>query len=355
MEHVYCVIMAGGKGERFWPLSGKTLPKPFIKLIGNKTLFQMTVERALGLVPENHILVVLGKEHLEVAQEQLAHFNEDQFIVEPVGRDTAPCIGYSASILTRRDPRALMIMLPADHYIPDSDAFVETLSVAARRAQRGDYLVTVGIRPTRPDTGYGYVYAQEAVKTDNGDQCYRVNRFVEKPSEEKALEYLAEGNYYWNSGMFIWKAEVVLKGMARHMSGLYDGLKAMGPALDKGDQDSVEALFVGLPRISIDYGLMEKADNVLMVKADFRWDDVGTWSSLRRVMDLDGHGNCLRGKPVCVDTKNCVIYGDNVKIGTIGVSDLIIVASRGGVLVCDMNRDQDTRQIARLVEEETEG
>ncbi len=352
MKDRYCVIMAGGKGERFWPLSTRTTPKPFIKLLGEKSLIRMTVDRLHGLVLEDHIFVVLGQEHLDVARSQLTDFAADQFIVEPVGRDTAPCIGFAASILRRMNPDALMIVLPADHYIPDPDAFARTMSVAVSCAEGGDYLVTTGIRPTRPETGYGYIHANETM-TIGSSGCYRVNRFVEKPDEEKAVRYLAEGDYYWNAGMFVWKASTVLKGIERHIRELSGGLKELDAAHAAGDAGQIADVFGRLPSISIDYGLMEKADNVVMVKAEFPWDDVGTWSALRRVMDLDESGNYLRGKPICVDAKDCVIYGDNVEVGAVGVSNLIIVASREGVLVCDMNRDQEIRQVARIIDEKT--
>ena len=179
-----------------------------------------------------------------------------------------------------------------------------------------------------------------------------MDRFVEKPDEETAASYLAEGSYYWNSGIFVWNAGVVLEGIARRMPELYRGLKEIEPAVAARDVHEVERIFTGFQKKSIDYGLMEKADNVLMVTADFAWDDVGTWGSLRRVMGPDEHGNYAAGKSVCVDTENCVIYGEDVPVGTIGVSNLIIVASRQGVLVCDLGRDQEIRQLARVFDDE---
>lgn len=352
MKDRYCIIMAGGKGERFWPLSTRSTPKPFIRLLGEKSLIRMTVDRLDGLVEKDHIVVVLGQEHLEVARSQLTDFTADQFIVEPAGRDTAPCIGFAASILRRKDPDALMIVLPADHYIPDPDAFRRTMSLAVSCAETGDYLVTTGIRPARPETGYGYIHATETMAIGKA-ACYRVNRFVEKPDEEKALRYLAEGNYYWNAGMFVWRASAVLDGIGRHIPELAEGLKKIDAAHTAGDAQKMTTIFKQLPSISIDYGLMEKARNVVMVRAEFPWDDVGTWSALRRVMDLDESGNYLRGKTVCVDARDCVIYGDGIKVGAVGVANLIIVASKEGVIVCDMNRDQEIRQVARMIDAET--
>ena len=350
MEHVYCVIMAGGKGERFWPLSTKRMPKPFLNLIGDRTMIQMTVDRVRFLVPEERVFVVLGEDHLEVAKKQLAQLADEHFIVEPAGRDTGPCIGFTAMALRAIDPDAIMVVMPADQYIPDEDAFVKTLIQAVECAKSGEYLVTVGIKPTRPETGYGYMQAVEEVNVEGGSSGFRVGRFVEKPNAPTAVGYLADGRYFWNSGIFVWQAQAVLQGIGQHMPSLYEGLMRIDEAIITNHDEKIDEIFRGFESISIDYGLMEKADNVLMVKANFGWDDVGTWGSLFRVLELDRSGNYTRGEPICIDTQDCVIYGDDITVGTIGVSNLIIVASKEGVLVCDVNRDQDTRKIAKLLE-----
>jgi mannose-1-phosphate guanylyltransferase len=350
MEHTYCVIMAGGKGERFWPLSTRTIPKPFLSLIGDKTMIQMTMDRVRYLAPEERTFVVLGEDQLEIAKKQLNQLPDEHFIVEPAGRDTAPCIGFTAMAMRAIDPEALMVVMPADHYIPDEDAFVKTIFQAVECARSGDYLVTVGIKPTRPETGYGYIHAVEEVKFGQSLTCSKVNRFVEKPSAPTAVDYLADGRYYWNSGVFVWKAQVVLQGIEQHMPALYEGLMKIDEAILANEDEKIDQIFKGFESLSIDYGLMEKADNVLMVKANFGWDDVGTWSSLLRVVEVDRNGNYIKGEPICIDTQDCVVCGDNIAIGTIGVSNLIIVASKDGVLVCDINRDQEARKIAKLLE-----
>lgn len=350
MEHTYGVIMAGGKGERFWPLSTNKVPKPFIRLLATKTMIQMTVERLLKIVPENRIMVVLGAEHLAIAQEQLSCWPGVQFLVEPAGRDTAPCIGLAAVTLQREDPKALMIVVPADHYIPDELVFAETMGKGIRLARKDTRLVTTGIKPTRPETGYGYIQAGQRLQGASGDACFEVQRFVEKPDVRRAADYLAEGGYYWNSGIFVWQAETVLRGIAKHMPDLGQGLQKIRAAMDAGDEEKKNECFCALQRKSIDYGLMEKAENVVMLEAGFVWDDVGTWSSLQRVLPADGDGNCIHGEAVCVDTKDCVIYGEGVAIGTIGLENLIVAASRRGVLVCPKDRDQDARKIAAQME-----
>lgn len=350
MEHTYGVIMAGGKGERFWPLSKKKVPKPFIRLLATKTMIQMTVERLLKIVPENRIMVVLGAEHLAIAQEQLSPWPGVRFLSEPAGRDTAPCIGLAAVILQREDPKALMIVVPADHYIPDELLFAGTMHTGVRLAREDALLVTTGIRPTRPETGYGYIQVGKRLQSDLPDGCFEVQRFVEKPDARRAADYLAEGGYYWNSGIFVWQAETVLRGIAKHMSHLDQGLQKIRAAMDAGDEEKKNEFFCALERRSIDYGLMEKAENVVMLEAGFVWDDVGTWSSLQRVLPADGDGNCIHGEAVCLDTKDCVIYGEDVAIGTIGLENLIVAASRRGVLVCPKDRDQDARKIAVQME-----
>jgi mannose-1-phosphate guanylyltransferase len=350
LEHTYCIIMAGGRGERFWPFSADSMPKPFLRILGTKTMIQLTVERVNKLLPMERIFIILGKSHVDIAKEQLPDLPAANFIVEPEGRDTAPCIGFAAISLLELDPQAVMIVLPADHFIPDSDQFVKTVSYGTEIATRGDYLVTIGIKPGRPETGYGYINAHEPIFSSNNETCYKVERFVEKPDAHRAQQYLAEGNYFWNAGMFIWKVKTVLAGIAQHMPELYSGLLATREVLGARDEGRFAEIYSSLARKSIDYGLMEKADNVLMIPGGFIWDDVGTWSSLLRVRNLDENGNYSSGDNICIETKNSVICSDGLKVGVIGVSNMVIVASRDGVLVCDADRAQDVREIARLVE-----
>lgn len=353
MEHTYGVIMAGGKGERFWPLSTRNVPKPFIKLLADRTMIQMTVERLLKIVPENRIMVVLGIEHLAIAQEQLSSWPGIRFLVEPAGRDTAPCIGLTAVTLQKEDPEALMIVVPADHYIPDELVFAETMRKGVRVAREDARLVTTGIRPTRPETGYGYIQAGRSIEGISRDACFEVRRFVEKPDAQRAADYLAQGGYYWNSGIFIWQAEIVLRGIAKHMPQLDEGLQGIRRAMDADDEEKKNELFCALDRKSIDYGLMEKAENVVMIEARFVWDDVGTWSSVQRVLPADGDQNCIHGEAICIDTRDCVIYGEGIPVGTIGLSNLIVAASKRGVLVCPKDRDQEARKIAAQMENDS--
>ena len=343
--------MAGGKGERFWPLSTGKVPKPFLPLTGAKTLIQLTVERALQFASKERIFLVLGKAHLKAAHKQLPELPRENFIVEPVGRDTAACIGLAATVLSLKDESATMVILPADQYVPDVNKFADTIKDCVTMACRGDYLVTMGIKPVRAETGYGYIYARKNINVKKDIVCFKVEKFVEKPDQKRAAEYIKDGNYYWNAGIFIWQTKTVLEGMRTYMTFLYNGLQSIKSALREGKKAKADALFRKFERKSIDYGLMEKAQNVLMVPANFKWDDVGTWASLKRVLDLDDKGNYTRGDTICIDTKNCVVVGDGRVIGTIGVENLVIVSSKNGILVCDRNRVQEVREIVKSIEE----
>jgi mannose-1-phosphate guanylyltransferase len=348
-DETYFVIMAGGKGERFWPLSTELVPKPFVSITGKKTLIELTVERARTIVPLERIFVVLGREHLPAAKRCLPRLPRDNFIIEPVGRDTAPCVGLAAMMLHRRDPNAVMVILPSDHYVPDPAAFSRCLRQTVKVARRGDHLVTIGVPPGRPETGYGYIKTGRKVSAPREADCFEVARYVEKPNLARARRYLREGGYYWNAGIFVWRAEVLLQGLKYHMPDLHSGLLRFEKALGTGDRDAADAIFAGLTRVSIDYGLMEKAKNVLMVPAPFTWDDVGTWTSLLRVLPRDNTGNIVRGKTFSIDTTNCVIITDTTPVATLGVSDLVIIASKNGILICDSSKAQEVRQIAKAL------
>ncbi|OPX97419.1 MAG: Alginate biosynthesis protein AlgA [Syntrophorhabdus sp. PtaB.Bin047] len=345
----YFVIMAGGKGERFWPLSTGLVPKPFVSITGKKTLIELTVERALRIAPLERIFVVLGREHLPAAKKCLPRLPRGNFIIEPVGRDTAPCVGLAAMMLHRRDPDAVMVVLPSDHYVPDPAAFSRCIRETVKTARRGDHLVTIGVPPGRPETGYGYIRTGRKISAPRDADCFEVARYVEKPNLAKARRYLREGGYFWNAGIFVWRVSVLLEGLRTHMPDLHAGLLDFYKALDGGDRDRADAIFAALSRISIDYGLMEKAKNVLMMPAPFAWDDVGTWTSLLRVLPRDETGNVLRGRTVTLDTDNCVIITDTTPVATLGASNLVIIASKNGILICDASRAQEVRQIAKAL------
>ncbi|OPY79565.1 MAG: Alginate biosynthesis protein AlgA [Syntrophorhabdus sp. PtaU1.Bin058] len=347
MKHTYVVIMAGGKGERFWPMSIGRVPKPFLNITGDKTLIRLTIERAMRIVPITKIYIALEREHIAFARRKLPFLPADNFIVEPEERDTAPCIGLAAMTLLRKDSKAVMIVLPADHYITDIDGFKKTVKDGVKVARAGDHLVTIGTRPTRPETGYGYIRVSGKPYPAEDARYYSVERYVEKPDIRRARTYCKDSRYYWNTGVFIWQAKTVMESMKHYMPELYKGLQQISSSMDVNKNAVINRVFKGFTKLSIDYGLMQKAGNVAMVPARFMWDDIGTWASLLRVSDPDGNGNFKKGSIASIDTKGCVINGSDVAIGTIGVSDLVIVATKDSVLVCDIDRVQEVREIAQ--------
>jgi mannose-1-phosphate guanylyltransferase len=346
---MYIVILAGGSGTRFWPLSRGKNPKQLMSILGGKSMLQRTVERVLPLSPER-ILVVTNTLQAGETAGQLDQYRNDvriDIIEEPVGRNTAPAIGLAAAIITRHDPSALMAVLPADHYITDEQEFRRTLAKSGEPAQNGS-LVTLGIVPTRPETGYGYI---EADKEMNGAGPYPVRRFVEKPCTEKALEFLAAGNFYWNSGMFIWRADVILEQMRKHMPALASalaGLSFPGEIRElSGLKQQIDAIYHEITGDSIDYGVMEKAANVVVIPSAFGWSDVGSWSALPEVIESDAVGNVMINvrEQVSLDSNGCLVYGGGKLVALVGVDDLIVVDTADAVLLCGKERAQDVKKI----------
>jgi len=343
---LYAVIMAGGRGERFWPRSRMSRPKQFLTLIGKSTMIQQTVERVRDLVGYDHILVVTSAEFLDLVLEQVPQISRENILLEPVGRDTAAAVGLAAMEIKARDPEGVMIILPADHYIPQRDRFVTVLQGAVEASGEGDCLFTLGITPTRPETGYGYILRGELLGIFGELPAFRAIKFTEKPDFALANEFLNSGNYFWNSGMFIWKAHLILKEIERHIPDLHRGLHKIAGARGTGEYGEIlREIYQSLPRISIDYGIMEKADNVAVIPGDFGWDDVGSWISLEGYMQRDDLGNAISGKGIFVDTKNSFIYAPGRTVAAIGVEDIIVVVDDETVLVCRKDRAQEIKKI----------
>jgi mannose-1-phosphate guanylyltransferase len=339
---LYTVIMAGGRGERFWPLSTSKLPKPFIPLLGPTSLLQDTVTRMQPLVPPERILISIGTEHEAIARQQLPQIPSDNFIVEPIGRDTAACLGFCALHLEQRDPDAIMLALPADHYVGTPDAYLQTIRTGLDNLE-GATGVIFGITPTRAETGYGYILAEKpAVCAD----AWPVVRFIEKPDASTAEGYVAAGNYFWNSGMFLWKNRTLLALFEKHMPETYKGMCALRPLLGKSDRkDQLADIFGLLPRISIDYGIMEKTSGLRLIPAQFAWDDIGNWASLERALTPDQFGNIAQGAHAAVDSSGCILYAQSGTVATFGVSNLVVVQAYGKVLVCSKDKASDLKRL----------
>jgi mannose-1-phosphate guanylyltransferase len=313
------VILAGGKGERFWPLSTPEKPKPFLQFFAERSLLQQTLDRTLKLVPASQILLVVGQQHEKISREQLPELPYDRILLEPSGRDTSAAIGY-ASLQLPAD--STMLVLPADHLIPDEEEFLQTMHSAVNFVQNHGGPCTFGVRPTRPETGYGYIQAEE---DPTAPGIYPVKRFIEKPDSEKAEEYIRQTSYYWNSGMFLWKVSRIQELLRIHLPDLWAGLQRIS---------SEPKLYTELPRISIDYGVMQKADRVVVVPATFRWDDIGSWNSLPRMLETDADGNLIWGHNTAVETSNCILYAESHTMVTAGIRDLVVVQRGDHLLIC---------------------
>lgn len=338
------LIMAGGRGERFWPRSRKNLPKQFLSLTDDgKTMIQLTVERILPLVKMEDIYIATNKNYKELVRSQLPKIPEENILCEPVGRNTAPCIGLGAAHIGKKYENALMLVLPSDHLIKFNNMFLSSLREACRVAMEDDNLVTLGITPTYPETGYGYIKFNPQ-KTLGG--AYQVERFVEKPTLEAAKEYLETEEYLWNSGMFIWKLSSIWKNMERYMPEAYAGLQRIGAAIGTPEEEAVlEQEFAALPSVSIDYGIMEKAQHIYTIPGTFGWDDVGSWLAVERIKKTNEDGNVVNGNVITIDTHNCIVQGTNKLIAAVGLRDLIIVDTEDAILICEKHRAGDIRKV----------
>jgi mannose-1-phosphate guanylyltransferase len=313
-------------------------------------MLQQTVARISSLLPPENILVVAGEDHGQEVRVQLAELPAGNIILEPVGRNTAACIGLAALLVQQRDSSAVMVVLPADHLITDEDLFLSTLRAAATMARRQAALVTLGIRPRAPETGYGYIEAGEPVSTVQDHSFYRVTSFHEKPDREKAEQYLEMGNFYWNSGMFVWQAETILEAMQGYLPGLYADLQELKPVLGTSELDAeITRIYPDLESISIDYGVMERASNVLMAPADFGWNDLGTWASMTQIWPKDDQQNVHQGEIMALDSQRNVVYSRQRLCVLLGIDDLIIVDTEDALLVCPVNRAEDIGRILDLI------
>lgn len=344
------LIMAGGKGERFWPKSRASLPKQFLSLTDDgKTMIQLTVERIRPIVELEDIYIATNKAYKELVMQQLPGLPEENILCEPIGRNTAPCIGLGAVHISKKYEDATMIVLPSDHLIKNNDIFVKTFAEACETAEKADNLVTIGITPNYPETGYGYI--KYDTSKQNGS-AYEVERFVEKPNLEVAMEYLESGDYLWNSGMFIWKISTILDDFKKYMPDTYEGLLKIKDAIGTDAEDAVlESEFPKLESQSVDYGIMEKADNIYILSGNFGWDDVGSWLAVGRIKSVDENNNVINGNVVAVNTKDCVIEGAEKLIATVGLRDIIVVDTPDATLISTKENAGEIKQVLAQLRE----
>lgn len=338
------LIMAGGRGERFWPKSRKRMPKQFLSLTDDgKTMIQHTVERILPMVDVEDIYIVTNRDYKPLVQEQLPDIPQENILCEPVGRNTAPCIGLGAVHIARKYEDAVMFVLPSDHLIKYNTIFQKTLADAADVAEQGENLVTLGITPDYPETGYGYIKFNPE---ETLGRAFAVDRFVEKPDLETAKGYLATEQYLWNSGMFIWKVSTILKNLEKYLPETYTGLQKIQQAIGTEDERSVlEHEFEAFRSESIDYGIMEKAQNIYILSGSFGWDDVGSWLAVERIRQSNEFGNVITGNAITVDTKNTIIQGDKKLIATVGIENLIVVDTEDALLICEKDSAGNIKKV----------
>ena len=344
----YGLIMAGGGGTRFWPLSRKRVPKQLLNLDGKEVMLNETIDRLDGVVEKENIFIVTNEEQVELTKSITKERVLDNHILsEPSARNTAACIGYGAIEILKKYGDGVMCILASDHYIRDEETFKEVLKKAVETVEETDGLVTIGIKPTFPSTGYGYINNEEI----QGKEYKKVLEFVEKPDIDRANEYIQSGNYSWNSGMFVWKASTILKYFERLLPDIYDKLmiikETMGTA---SEYEVIKAIYDTIPKISIDYGIMERADNVYMLEGDFGWNDIGSFDALPALYTSDENGNVVRGESVLIDARGNIIIGHDKLIACVGVEDLIVVETSDALLVCKKDRAQDVKEVVAALE-----
>jgi mannose-1-phosphate guanylyltransferase len=347
MENNYCIIMAGGVGSRFWPMSTPQCPKQFLDVLGiGKSLIQMTYERLLHIAPKENIFVVTNECYAELVQNQLTELTRSQILTEPLRKNTAPCIAYASAKIFAKNPNATLVVAPSDHLILKEENFIQTINIAIDDANSEERLVTLGIKPTRPDTGYGYIEFSDENEVFPG-QVIEVKHFREKPSKEMAELFLKSGNYYWNSGIFIWKAQSILNALEKFKPELH---KLFAGDLSfyntEKEQENINRCFQECEDISIDFAVMENAKNTDVVLANFDWSDLGTWGSLYSHLEKDFNGNAVIGDNVHImNSTNCIVNLPNDKLALIeGLDDYIIVESNNMLMILNKNDEQNLKK-----------
>ncbi len=353
---IYAVIMAGGKGERFWPKSRLKTPKQLLAIAGDKPMIRETVDRLQNLTQSDAVLIITNAAQSDEIKKILPELPQEHIVAEPCGRNTAACIALAAAYIDAQDPEGIMVVLPADHVIHNKKAFAQVISDMALLAQSENALFTIGIDPDYPATGYGYIKSGHDIKANTQTSFYMVEQFTEKPDFATASKFIESGRYFWNSGIFVWKTSVFLSAVRQYMPDLYNGYEKIRSALGTKElQDVINSVYPTLPNISIDYGIMEKADRVIMAKSSFDWDDVGSWDAVAKHFKPDSDGNVVRGKFVGVDTKNCIVYSDDKLVAGVGIENVIVVVTDDAILICDKNRAQDVKAIVQKLSDEPEG
>ncbi len=350
MDNNYCVIMAGGIGSRFWPLSRVVKPKQFLDILGvGRTFLQQTFDRFSTIIPKENFLIVTSVKYKDIVLEQLPELTEEQVLLEPLRRNTAPCLAYAAYKIKTKNQDANLIVAPSDHIILKEEEFVRQIEKGLQFAKENDALLTLGIKPNRPETGYGYIQVKKRVKFNELSNLYKVKTFTEKPDEQMAKVFVESGEFFWNSGIFIWSLQSLLKAFDTHLQNvslLFE--KGMKLYNTSNEVHFIKKTYSECPAISIDYGIMEKAKNVYVLTADFGWSDLGTWGSLYENKEKDSDGNVISGDNILIyDTKNCIVNISDQKVAVLqGLDGYIVAESNETLMIC---RKEDEHQIKQFV------
>ncbi|MEX2585210.1 MAG: mannose-1-phosphate guanylyltransferase [Balneolaceae bacterium] len=350
---IHAVIMAGGSGTRFWPRSTNTEPKQFLNLFGDRSLIQNTVDRLQGLIPESNCWVVTNEQYVDLVRSHLPEIREEQIIAEPVAKNTAPCIASAAALIRRVDPEGVMVVLPADHVISDPDAFRRTLTTAIDTARVNETLVTIGIPPTHPETGYGYIQMDQSNPiTVSGGQAWAVSRFTEKPDEESARTFLQSDTYLWNSGMFIWSIDAISREIEKNLPDIYREMMRL--AEGKPDSESIKNFYHACPSVSIDYGIMEHAGSVHVVRGEFGWSDVGSWQAVYTISEKDENRNTIHAGPAILKNSagNYICSNSGKLISLIGIEDVAVVETDHSILICKLDQSQQVKEVVEELKQD---
>lgn len=353
--HVYAVIMAGGRGERFWPLSTAARPKQFLTLFGGKPLVAQAVDRLAGFVPPERILIITSRELVPATREAVWNIPTANIIGEPMVRDTAAACALACGLVQRWDPDGVVCILTADQLMADAEGFRRTLADGAAVAAREDAVLTIGIQPTCPATGFGYIESGERLDTGTATEFLAARRFVEKPDAATAAAYVAGGRHLWNAGMFIWRVAVMRRALERHAPALLDLCQRVASAPAGRVEGVLDDVYPGLARISIDFAIMEKLDNIIMARGTFGWDDVGTWSAVGNHAPADGAGNIVVGACEALDAHGNAVVSEGRLTALLGVHDLVIVHAPQATLVCHRDRVQDLKKLVQQVARRPDG
>jgi len=354
LVNMYAVIMSGGVGSRFWPVSRVEKPKQFLSLTGGNSLIRETFDRVLPIIPRENIYTVTGRRYVDLIREELPELLPSNLLAEPVGKNTAPCIGYACSVISARDEDAVVVILPADHYIRDADGFRRVVKDAAVFSDEKKTILTIGIKPALAETGYGYIHASTPIDSPSGNQAFKVSSFLEKPDPETARSYVEAGDYFWNAGIFISPAAVMLGSIRKHLPEMSRGLSRLTESFGtEREAAALEEFYRVVQAESIDYGVMEREKDIYMVRGEFGWSDLGSWGSTYHLAPKDEENNALiSGELLSIDSRGCYVDAEGKIVVLIGVSDLVAVSTNDAILICKKELSQKVKEVVELLKSE---